>query len=217
VRLIAHAKRQSEDTMTRLGSIAKVIAGSIVFGTALTFCVTATAHAECAQWDLRGEIEFVQNNGMSTYLTLTQDGSKLHGTGRHLSGGYTGQWVSGSVDGAIDGDHLELTVYWNPDLIGVYSGRVGPQGRLEGSTYDRMNPHSMAGWYSGRAVTCMPVASAPPTGTGSSMKADSDPLKNRQMESQAPPKPQSPPVSPMDKLGIEPGPTIGDFLKETQP
>jgi hypothetical protein len=47
--------------------------------------------------------------------------------------------------------------------------------------------------------------------------ADSDLLKNRQMESQAPPKPPSAPITPMDRLGIEPGPKIGDFLNKTQP
>ena len=67
--------------------------------------------------------------------------------------------VHASVDGAIDGDSFEVTAYWDNGTTGLYTGKVGSRGRVEGTTYDKQHPQTMAHWYTDRTAPCLPSSS----------------------------------------------------------
>jgi hypothetical protein len=130
---------------------------------------TASKAAEktCTTWDLSGDWTFFQSNEASPifHLELTDQG--LQGTGEFFylvdsepcpffaQCGKDAVVVNSSVDGTLTGNELELTAYWSDGTIGVYSGKVNPQGRIEGTTFDREHPQTMASWYSARTANCL--------------------------------------------------------------
>lgn len=134
----------------------------------------SSAMAACAQWDMNGDWRFAQSNlpiHRSPVFTLRQNGSDIQGnalfTVKYWSKGilhssYGFAEIAGSVRGVINGDTLELTVFWaDDDSIGVYTGKIDPQGRMEGTTYDKRDPDSTATWISERAAKCLIVESPP--------------------------------------------------------
>jgi hypothetical protein len=128
-----------------------------VFGAMLP---PSIVEAACAEWNASGEFTFVQTNGYRPKFTLRQTGSEIHGTAVY-EGLYLGTVrvpVTASVDGNINGDAFEVTAYWNNDTTGVYSGHIGAQGRIEGSTYDKRHPDVMALWHSEPTIGCGPTA-----------------------------------------------------------
>jgi hypothetical protein len=125
--------------------------------------VPEAAHAACAQWN----IPSVMNVRQGKYLVvfrLVQKGSGLRGSADVLIGKRTDhplhgtrweqQKTTGSADGSIIGSKFAVNVYWSGRSIGVYEGSVGPQGRVEGTTFDRMNPKSLANWFSTGLIEC---------------------------------------------------------------
>ncbi len=124
--------------------------GAAFGGAILLLPFAPPANAACSQWDISGKWVIEQTNGdFATTLRFQQDGNNLRGSGHTgmvtLSGLVT---ADGTLDGSIEGNDFEFTVYWSRDVIGVYKGSINPRGRLDGSTYDRMNPKSTAQWHS---------------------------------------------------------------------
>ena len=121
----------------------------------------------CARWDLSGEWTFFQSNETSPVFRLEVTNTGLQGSAKYwylVDGdcpfyapacGQDAASTSGSVDGAINGNSFEIDAYWDNGTIGVYSGKIGPQGRLEGTTFDRQHPQTMANWYSDRTAKCL--------------------------------------------------------------
>jgi len=126
------------------------------------------ADGGCAQWDMSGYWHFVQSNGVTPGFTLQQVGTNLHGHGSYLYTTEHSAWVIGTVVddhsgdgpavGTINGNSFELTVYWNNNTIGVYTGEVGPQGLIVGTTFDKNDPGTTAQWHSDRVMTCSAAA-----------------------------------------------------------
>lgn len=146
---------------------------------ALAASITTTpafaVDGDCAQWDVSGYWRFNQSNGTTPGFTLEQVGTNLHGHGSYF---YTTEHsvlvIGTAVDdhsgdgpavGTINGNSFELTVYWNNNTIGVYTGQVGPQGLIVGTGFDKNNPGTTAQWHSDRVAVCSdaaaPVAAAP--------------------------------------------------------
>lgn len=133
------------------------------------------AHAACARWDLSGDWGAVQNNGYQPRFVLRHTPQGLQGNAAHVvDGGVTtyllvvqkgnpARVIRASVDGTLRGNSIELTAYWNNGTVGVYNGTINAQGRIQGTTVDRMNPRSMATWYSDRPMRCAVTASRPGT------------------------------------------------------
>jgi len=139
---------------------------------AMSFPVAARA---CSQWDVSGQWTAVQSNGAKPNFSLQQSGSGIQGQANDtyvhkdacvvVACGDDYYDRPGSVDGSIDGNTIELKAYWDNNSIGVYSGTIGPQGRIEGTTYDQRNPQTRAEWYSDRTMKCRsdePASDAPP-------------------------------------------------------
>ncbi len=156
--------------MIRIDQVLIALAAWMVVSGSGAMVLPSAAQAACEQWNVGGGWTISQTNGVSARFDLQQSGSEIQGSAAwsHLGdpGIFLGSkdtvFVNGSVDGTINGDVFEVTVYWNNDTIGVYSGKVGPQGRILGTTADKMNPHSVASWRSDQTVKCLATAGPPP-------------------------------------------------------
>jgi hypothetical protein len=139
--------------------------GAAAFGGAILLLPFAPrANAACSQWDISGEWGIEQTNGPHINVEIQQDGNNLRGSGLGLNWSDDDSYgkMEGTLDGSIEEDDFEFTVYWSRDVIGVYKGSINSRGRLEGSTYDRMNPKSTALWHSTETGgKCADVASQP--------------------------------------------------------
>ena len=144
--------------MIRIGPVSIALLGRIVFGSIFAVLLPSAAQAACEQWDAGGQWALLQTNEFGVAFDLQQTGAELQGQAT----GFVGYKVRnyGSVDGTIKGNSFDLNVYWNGGAIGVYTGKVGPQGRIEGSTYDKMDPSSTANWRSDTTVKCLTIATS---------------------------------------------------------
>lgn len=158
-----HNKR-SPITSLAFRPVPRSFFGWTLFGLCYAMLLPSAAHAACARWDISGEWPAVQTNDAKPTFALQQTGTQIQGSGRWA---YTITYntfpargddyveTDASVDGTINGDTVEFTAYWSNNTIGVYSGKIGPQGRIQGTTYDKLHPETKANWYSGRTVKCL--------------------------------------------------------------
>jgi hypothetical protein len=128
----------------------------------------------CARWDMSGSWAFYQSDETTPVFQLDVTDTGLQGTGSFwylvdtphcpffAQCGKDAVTVTASVDGTLSGNELELTAYWTNGMIGVYSGKINAQGRIEGTTFDRQHPQTMASWYSTTTAKCLDGA----TGSG---------------------------------------------------
>jgi hypothetical protein len=130
----------------------------------------------------------VQTNGAKPNFSLQQSGSGIQGQANDtyvhkdacvlVACGDDYYNRPGSVDGSIHGNAIELKAYWDNNTIGVYSGTIGPQGRIEGTTYDQRNPQTRAEWYSDRTMKCLsgdPGSDAPAASSAAALTAGGPP------------------------------------------
>ncbi len=157
--------------MIRIGPVSIALLGGIVFSSFFAVLSAPAAQAACEQWDVGGQWELLQTNGFTVVFDLQQTGTQIQGQAAGLVGYKMRNQAS--VDGTIKGNSFDLNVYWRGGAIGVYKGEVGPQGRIEGSTYDKMDPSSIANWRSESTVKCLPIA----TGTTSAPLVSEEPYQ----------------------------------------
>lgn len=146
--------RANKTTASRSRSLAGLI---VAFLFVSVFALLPnSAKAQCTQWNAGGEW-YIQQGTTAVYLTLSQDRTVITGTAMYYSRNaqkYVVK-VNGSLDGTVRGDNFDVQIYWGNGPVGVYSGKIGPQGRIEGITYDRQKPANKVGWYSGRTMKCV--------------------------------------------------------------
>ena len=129
----------------------------------LLACVPALA--QCPQWDVSGEWTLEQSDGYTLRMNLQQNGKTVTGGARFgyvkkpdgvlapFKGGDPAT-QRGSVSGNIAGDDFYVEIGWSSGSTGIYRGKVGAQGRIEGSTYDKGAPGSKANWFSPTLMKC---------------------------------------------------------------
>jgi hypothetical protein len=184
--------------MTRVSTLSIAVTSLLVFGVSFAVLSPSAAQAACSRWDVSGDWHFVQTNGYSPRFTLRQTETGIQGDAFYAvtaepsgpPGFQTGNeplTAKASVDGALNGDSFKVTAYWDDGTTGIYTGTIGPQGRIEGSTYDAQHPQSMANWHSDRTAKCLtsaggtsaggvsPSSTTPPI-VGGSAPANSDAL-----------------------------------------
>lgn len=172
----------------------------------LAYCTASTllilpflVQAECSKWDFNGAIQLVQSNGTTTHLSLVQTGNKINGNASFdslhvdqcffMDCGSVRYTYVGSVDGLVNGNAVELTIYWDRDdhSIGVYTGTINALGRVEGTSYDRSHPATTASWYSYTKLGCLPsVPLPPPTPPSRPVENHYDPSLNQDLHSAQP-------------------------------
>lgn len=124
--------------------------------------VPAVADDICTQWGLQGPVYLVQTNDVSALLLVEQTGSLFKGTAARTNKQQSElvfvqptRSDSAPVVGTLAGSSFQATVYWTNKAIGVYTGRVGPQGLLVGRTYDKTHPATSADFHSDKPLVCL--------------------------------------------------------------
>lgn len=144
--------------------------------TVTTAKLNAVAQAPCSQWDINGNWKFGQSNVTVVWATLELTPDGIQGSAKYF---YEHRklryWRYGSVDGTINGSSIEFTVYWSLVEIGIYTGTITPQGRLQGNAYQKADPQNRADWFSDRRATCLARGGAP--GTSSTQSAPISPTE----------------------------------------
>ena len=145
-----------------------------------------SARAQCKQWDVSGRWDIKQSNGYTVHLNLTQHGTRINGSGKTLTAGLHG------LHGNIQGNDFFVQITWGPDAIGIYRGKVGPEGRIDGTTYDEKSPGSKANWFSTTAMKCSEETQA------ASVKPESTvpPVRPKPIKSSGKAKPSATPPNP---------------------
>ena len=107
---------------------------------------TAPADAAdvCTHWNIPERIVMYHSNGWT--VTLLGEGHELRGKAFQSRNQTVEGW--GTFDGETKGHEIKLTIYWGPDSIGAYTGKINDNGRMEGRAHDRKHPNEMATWYS---------------------------------------------------------------------
>lgn len=116
------------------------------------------AQAACREWDLNGAWKFNQSNGTPAQFELQQSGREIRGRASYVElgpeGGQDIVWF-GTLDGSIDGDRFQFTVYWDVgNSVGIYNGVIEPDGAMGGGARDRNHPDTYATWSSERNASC---------------------------------------------------------------
>jgi hypothetical protein len=91
--------------------------------------------------------------------SIKQSGSELRGSIRSQSKHIGSQPIlRGDLDGRLNGDQLTFNAYWSGgDSVAVYTGTIGPTGRIEGTTHDKLNPGNRAAWHSSIRMNCLSI------------------------------------------------------------
>jgi hypothetical protein len=110
----------------------------------------ADAADVCTHWNIPQRLSIYQSNNFT--VTLLGEGNELRGKAfasqAHAVAG------SGTFDGKTRGHEIEISIYWGPDSIGVYTGKINNNGRMEGRTHDRKHPNQIATWYADQLASC---------------------------------------------------------------
>jgi hypothetical protein len=187
--------------------------GFILVACLAWFVLPSSAGADCAKWDISGDWEFTQSNGLNATFHLSQDGDRISGMASYkLAAGGDGGGESQSLEGTFDQyGNLRIAVKWKSGAAAIYSGDMNAEGRLAGVVKDALNPGDAANWHqlqhNGRdsPVTCLaeavptspdaPVAPATPAAS----EAETAPVTNNGSgsgEISAPALAPSPPTPP---------------------
>jgi hypothetical protein len=134
----------------------QLISRAFVICLALAPLGRAPAEAACQQWDVSGRWQMQQTNGFTVTVNLVQKGTKILGRATTSTAG------THDVRGNVHGDDLYLDVTWSLETRGIYRGKIGSSGRIEGTTYDKENPGSRAKWFSTTPMRCADVSPTPP-------------------------------------------------------
>ena len=129
----------------------------------------ARAADMCAQWRLPATLTLIQSNNSggdrNPRFVIKQTGPNFEGKGQYYYAHEANSLLSplmhddlressGPVVGTVVGDAFEATVYWDNKSIGVYTGQVGPQGLLVGSTFDKTDAAARADFHSDVPLQC---------------------------------------------------------------
>ena len=131
------------------------------------------AQGTCTYWEINGHWTIVQSNNTYVYVTLQKTRDGIEGSARYRYRTERGvfneivrwYWEEGSVDGSINGNSIELTVYWDDRKTGLYKGTITAQGRLQGSSYQQDDPETKAYWHSEARAKCLVRSSASSSST----------------------------------------------------
>jgi hypothetical protein len=112
--------------------------------------------AQCPRgWDISGEWGLKQSNQAEPNAMSLRTNPKrpafIHGTASYTTGS---KQVTGRVKGSINGSDVFIEIAWSNGLTGIYEGKVGPQGKLEGSGHEARDPLRKVSWYSTKPMTC---------------------------------------------------------------
>ena len=146
--------RVNKTTAGRSRSLAGIIVAFIFVS--VFALLPNSAKAQCTQWNVAGKWAIKQGKIVVDF-DLRQDRTVITGTASYFGSNGKGGLVEvdGSLDGTVRGDRFDVQIYWGNGPVGVYNGTIGPQGRIEGTTYDKQRPSNKVAWWSARTMKCV--------------------------------------------------------------
>jgi hypothetical protein len=138
--------------------------GAMLFASILALS-PSSAEAQCPQgWDISGGWGLKQSNqAVPNALVLGHaftGKDEVNGSASYRND--RGKFIEGAVKGTVAGNNVHLEISWDNALTGIYDGKVGPRGNIEGTGYEKRSPSVKVSWFSDRAMLC-PSAAAEPT------------------------------------------------------
>jgi hypothetical protein len=120
----------------------------------------------CSQWLMPSRTAIKQSNETVISVEISSSQGGFVGKASYYSHFRRAApfLVNGVLEGRMNGSSVQFTIHWQDDYntgvknaTGVYIGTVGPQGRLEGTSYDVAHPQSRASWWANEALQCRVV------------------------------------------------------------
>ena len=143
--------------------IAARVSASLV-SLSILVLIASPAEAQCPQgWDISGVWGLKQSNQAEPNqmtLGVQRGGVIIQGTASYRK---ESTRVKGVVTGNLTGDSVYMEINWSNGLTGVYSGTIGPRGKLQGTSYEKGSPSVKVSWNSTRPMICR---QAPKPGMG---------------------------------------------------
>lgn len=117
--------------------------------------------AQCAQgWDVTGRWELKQSNQAAPNSLVLKGGwtseggvvkPRIRGRASYASG--RGK-IEGYVIAYVTGNNLRLEISWDNGLTGIYEGKIGADGKVTGTGYEKGSPSTKVSWSSDRPMIC---------------------------------------------------------------
>jgi hypothetical protein len=124
--------------------------------------IPAQAQAACGQWDMAPRLVIHQSNDTQVIVNVTPAEDGFVGKASYSQyDDYLDYMatVYGDLDGTLEGSDVNFTIRWSGrtgigNSTGIYSGTIGPQGRMTGTSYDALHPESRANWWISEVLKC---------------------------------------------------------------
>ena len=100
---------------------------------------------ERMKWRSPDRWTVTQSDGRQVRIKMKQDGNTLVGTAHDSSGDQLSEMV-GAMSGAVEGDEINMTIYWPDGSVGEFAGSVSADGKARGTTVIRSDDASSADW-----------------------------------------------------------------------
>jgi hypothetical protein len=146
-------------------------AATAALGVAGLIIVPAPAHAlpACVQFGFPGDVNLIQNDGWS--VTFSSTGSNASGPAQasHSGGGK----LTGTVAGGIEGKKINVVTTWNNGSRGLYTGTVGDDYHMSGTTTDIGEGHAFGPKVPYRSqfpISCLTTPDPPQANPGAPSK-----------------------------------------------
>lgn len=177
--------------------IGPALLGGIVLGLFALSATPSAAQTACLRWNLGDHFSLAQSNSNDVVFYLQRTGI-VQLTGKATSW-HIGFVREAEAEGKISGDDFDVTVYWDNQTVGRYTGQIGAAGRMEGTTYNKAKPESRASWFSRERFTCLARAgTSQGRGFPSPLGKRPPPIELGRVKSMPGTKPSAPPLSLCD-------------------
>jgi hypothetical protein len=121
----------------------------------------SSSDAQCGQtWDVTGSWGLKQSNQAAPNSLVLKGGWTLEGgvvkpriRGRASYPSGRGK-VQGYVIAYVNGNNVRLEISWDNRLTGIYDAKIGDDGRIAGTGYERGSPSKKVSWSSDRPMVC---------------------------------------------------------------
>ena len=121
---------------------------------------SSAARAECEQRNLGEYFDAVQSNKLEVHFMFSRrkgtgfGGSAYYFTPNDPDTGKPGERMNGDLEGSFDGNAFEATVFWTNQTVGVYTGTISREGRIQGEMFDKFHPNIRGSWHSLLKLPC---------------------------------------------------------------
>jgi hypothetical protein len=129
----------------------------------------AQALPACVQFGFPGDVNLIQTDGWSVSFSSTGSLASGPATARH-SGGQT---LNGTVSGGIEGKKINVVTTWNNGSRGHYTGTVGDDYHMSGTTTDIGQGHAFGPKVPYRSqfpISCLTTPDPPQANPGAAEK-----------------------------------------------